>query len=328
MRPARLLQIGLSAFAAFLLIYLVDWREVGRIVAHADPWLLLLCIALYAGQRMLMAGKWALLLRVHRVRLPLVPASLLYSATSFLGMILPSTVGADALRITWLWRAGVDPHDATASVAVERLIGALVTFGAALLGLAWLQRSIVLPEAVAATIPAVVVVMGVIAAGLAFSWLTPNVRLFRIGQHHLVGRLLHRFAAAWERYGRRKDILAAFAGLTLVECGFSWFMGWMTARALGIEVGFVDLAGAYAVSLAITRLPITIEGIGVYEALMVFILGAVAGMAAPSAVALVLAGRILFILVQGLATILFFLREGRLSIQAHTPPLHASTSKP
>ncbi|WP_191059131.1 lysylphosphatidylglycerol synthase transmembrane domain-containing protein [Geminicoccus harenae] len=309
---SKIFQVGLSVVAILVLAWWLDWQAVVQVADRASPSLILLCLLLYAAQRFLMAGKWLLLLRVHGVRMGLLPATWLYSAATLAGSFLPATVGGDAMRVGWLWRSGVDANDATASIMVERIVGAFVTMAMAVVGMVWLGRLAPLSKEMHGMILAAGVVMAAIAAGLAWSWFGPARLRLALSEHRLVGRILARFRAAWQRQGRRPEVVAAFAGLTLVESIYSLGLGWLTAHALGIEVRFVDLAAAYAVALAITRLPITIDGIGVYEGIMALLLATVAGLPAAESVALILVGRILFLVVHGTGALLFAVHQGPL----------------
>jgi uncharacterized protein (TIRG00374 family) len=325
MNQSKIIQISLSVIAILALAWWLDWRAVIQVVDHASPVLILLCLVLYACQRFVMAGKWLLLLRVHGVRMGLLPATWLYSAATLAGSFLPSTVGSDALRVGWLWRHGVDPNDATASIVVERMVGALVTLAAAMFGMLWLGRLAPLSQEMHTMILLAGAGLVVIGGGLAWSWTGSKGMGFLkakgmgfLKESSFIGRIVARFRTAWLRQGRRPDIVAVFAGLTLVECVYSLFMGWLTAMALGIDVAFVDLAAAYAVSLAITRLPLTIDGIGVYEGIMALLLNVVAGLPAAESVALILVGRVLFLVVHGAGALMFAVHEGPLVAYAPT----------
>ena len=311
MSQNKIIQVGLSVAAILALGWWLDWGAVLQVVNRASPGLLVLCILLYASQRFLMAGKWLLLLRVHGVRMGLLPATWLYSAATLAGSFLPATVGSDAMRVGWLWRNGVDANDATASIVVERMVGAFVTLAAAMMGMLWLGRLTALSDEMHSMLLMATCALVLIGAGLAWSWSSWNGMGF-LTRIKVVGRLVARFQTAWQRQGRRPDVVLLFAALTLVECFYSLFMGWLTAQALGIDVSFVDLAAAYAVALAITRLPLTIDGIGVYEAIMALLLNVVAGLPAAESVALILVGRVLFLLVHGAGALMFAVHEGPL----------------
>ena len=248
----------------------------------------------------------------------LFPATWLYSAATLAGSFLPSTVGGDAMRVGWLWRNGVDANDAAASVVVERVVGAFVTLAAAMVGMFWLGQVAGISDQLHSFILLAIGLMAAIGAGLVWSWRGPKRLRLALSENHFLGRLLARFQTAWARQGRRADVVVVFSILTLVECLYSLFMGWLTAKALGLDVAFMNLAAAYAIALAITRLPLTIDGIGVYEGIMAVLLGAIAGLPASQSVALILVGRVMFLLVHGAGALMFAVREGPLV--SHVPP--------
>jgi hypothetical protein len=50
---------------------------------------------------------------------------------------MPATIGGDMLRIAWLWRRGLPSSKSIASIALERLIGAVVALSGAAAALAY-----------------------------------------------------------------------------------------------------------------------------------------------------------------------------------------------
>src|SRR4029453_10924205 len=86
--------------------------------------------------------------------------------------------------------------------------------------------------------------------------------------------------------------LAMFFGLTFGEQMLPIVNTWLVARGMGINVGALYFAATLPLALLIARLPISIDGIGVFEGVFV-VLMSLAGLSAAQAVAIAVASRIL-----------------------------------
>ena len=81
-----------------------------------------------------MAWKWAILLRVTGVRLPLGMVTRFYYQGSLTGIFLPSSIGGDLLRATWVAQASGVKHGVFASLVMEKLVGFVSAVVWAILG--------------------------------------------------------------------------------------------------------------------------------------------------------------------------------------------------
>lgn len=291
------LKIGLSiALLALLLIYTVDAREVGRMLAAFHPGWLIAAFALVTIDRVLMTYKWLLLLEARGQRLPLLPSVAIYCSSQVWGLALPATVGADAIRAVLVARRGVDGADAAASIVVERIVGFVLALALGVVSLFVLRFLGVLDERYAIVLYAGV---GMLAAAVAAVALSLNESLAgalvarlprRLRESRPMGHLL-RFAAAYRELGGERRTLAAFAGLTVIEQFLSLLLPWVLALGLGVPASLLLLVGVLPVSNLIARLPVSFDGIGIFEALFVGLL-VLGGLSAEGALAIALASRI------------------------------------
>ena len=272
-------------------------REIGRLMAGFAPMFVFLVLVLYQLDRALMTYKWTFLLRRRGMNLSLFRGMKIYCASMIWGMFLPSTVGADAIRALGTSRAGLDSQEVVASIVVERMIGFLSSL---LLGLvsivllsrfgrfdeqfriAWLGGGAVLFTATAAFV--------VSFSRRAFEILHDRI-LRRFRQNRIMERM-RQFHFTYLSYREDKGTLSAFFGMTFAEQFMPILHAWLIARGLGIETGFLFFAGAVPLSLLVSRLPVSVNGIGVFEGIFVLLMSA-SGMSAAEAVAICLAGRIL-----------------------------------
>jgi uncharacterized protein (TIRG00374 family) len=103
---------------------------------------------------------------------------------------------------------------------------------------------------------------------------------------------LDRFAAAYRSLGGARSTIAQFSALTVLEQLFSVILPWTLAKGLGVDVDLLLMLGVLPISTLISRLPISFDGLGVYEAVFVGLL-VLAGIDAAAALAMAISGRII-----------------------------------
>jgi uncharacterized protein (TIRG00374 family) len=292
------LRIALSiALVVLLFTYVVDAREVGRILQRFDAGYLLLAIAVVTIDRILMTFKWTLLLRAQGYRLPLLQGVTIYCTSMVWGLALPTTVGADAIRAVMVTKRGFNGTDVVTSIVIERMVGFVLALALGLVSLAILRSIGVLDARFdSALYLGVAMLLGVTALLIAAlnEKLVSNVvaRLPRFVRESKVMQYLDRFAAAYRALGGARSTIAKFSVLTVLEQVFSVLFPWTLALGLGLDVNLLLLLGVLPISTLISRLPISFDGLGVFEAVFVGLL-VLAGIGADAALAIAISGRII-----------------------------------
>ena len=116
---------------AGLLLFMVDIPSAWRAVRHCE-WSYLAWLALWITlDRVLMSCKWRLLVVCRGLSLGHWQALKAYYLASFAGCFLPSTVGADAMRIAAVRGENRPSEVMAASVVMERTLGFLASAAAA-----------------------------------------------------------------------------------------------------------------------------------------------------------------------------------------------------
>jgi uncharacterized protein (TIRG00374 family) len=103
---------------------------------------------------------------------------------------------------------------------------------------------------------------------------------------------LERFAAAYRSLGSARGTIAKFSALTVLEQVFAIVFPWTLARGLGVPVDLLLMLGVLPISTLISRLPISFDGLGVFEAVFVGLL-VLAGIDAAAALAIAISGRVI-----------------------------------
>jgi uncharacterized protein (TIRG00374 family) len=205
---------------------------------------------------------------------------------------------------------------------MERLLGFVGSLLAALVGLVILGKLVDLDAELGSVWWAAV---SLVAASIAAFWLSLSQRLFEV----VYGALPSRFAdtkivrrvrelhEAYIEYRGHGGALSIFFVLTLLEQLAPIVFVWLAARALGIELSMLVAAAVVPLATLITRVPISLAGIGVFEGAFMLLLP-LGGVAAADAVSMALLDRVLqviamapFWLAMALGTKSFKLPDGK-----------------
>lgn len=292
------LKLGLSiALLVVLFTYVVDGREVVRIVRDFHPGYLLLALFVVTIDRLLMAYKWTVLLRAQGYRLPLLQAVTIYCTSMIWGMALPTTVGADAIRAVMTTKRGLGGADVVTSIVIERMVGFVLALALGVICLLILRNIGVLDasfdKAFWLGIVMIVGVVGLLALSMNETATSAvMVRLPRALRESKVMDHLRRFAAAYRSLGSARGAIARFGGLTVIEQLVSVLFPWTLALGLGVPVDLLVLLGVLPLSTLLSRVPISFDGIGVFEVIFVGLM-TLAGVAPEASLAIALSGRVI-----------------------------------
>lgn len=292
------LRTALSIVLVVLLFtYVVDAREVVHILQRFDAPYLVLAIVVVTLDRMLMTFKWTLLLRAQGYRLPLFQGVTIYCTSMVWGLALPTTVGADAIRAVMVTKRGFNGTDVVTSIVIERMVGFVLALALGLVSLAILRSLGVLDarfdRALWLGVAMLVGVTALLVAALDEKLVSKIVaHLPAAVRDSKVMYYLERFAAAYRSLGSARGTIAKFSALTVLEQVFSIVFPWTLARGLGVPVDLLLMLGVLPISTLISRLPISFDGLGVFEAVFVGLL-VLAGIDAAAALAIAISGRVI-----------------------------------
>jgi uncharacterized membrane protein YbhN (UPF0104 family) len=231
---------------------------------------LLLAVLLTVADRVLMAVKWRVLLTARGVPMPLALAVRAYFASSLAGLFLPVTVGADAVRIFASRQYGA--ADVTASIVVERVIGAASVIVVALAGVALIAGALADAAFRAIVIAVAVTGLGVALAFPASLWLAGRWAASK-GSGENGRSVVQRIAAAYSAYRGHPGTLSAFFVLSLIESTIPGAIAAVAARGLSIDAPVWIFLAAMPIALMVARLPVSLGGFGVQELSFVYVTG-------------------------------------------------------
>lgn len=279
-RPSpQVVLIGRVVLSAILLWVLVtkigaNWSEaIPDPTAKTFAWLAGAFVLTVLGI-VLSAVRWSAVLDSLGISAPFRRLLNLYLAGQFMGNVLPSTIGGDALRVARLSKETRDGPNVFASVVLERLTGWLVLPVITLTGLSVNPG---LRELGTASALAGGVAVGTLAllVGVVFITLRRNARLDGPLQEVDGWRKFTRAV----RHGLHELASQPMATAKILGTGFGYQLimigaALMAARALNLPAGVGPTALlAFVPAVLIAQvLPISISGLGVREGLFVLFL--------------------------------------------------------
>jgi glycosyltransferase 2 family protein len=266
-----LLKLTISIILMAYIIGKIDIANLSKKLTRIDPIPLMIAFLIGHADRALMAYKWRLLIHAAGHNITYKNALINTYMGNFAGQFLPAGVGGDVVRVFLLRKIGMPTIKVTASIGVERVFGlfALVTtaFMALILG-----RAIDTPvpsqlEIVVAGFFFVVSTLTI----LSFTDLSDRLAdlLFRGREHRLIVKV-RELIDCYLRYGERKSVLVKFYFLSIFEVTLVVSIYSLVSRAIFIDISLLELLVGVPVILMVQRIPISIQGIGVQEGLLVY----------------------------------------------------------
>lgn len=258
----NILKIVVSIGLLLFIFSTIDFQLFLGVVRQANPWWLLVALAIMMIGVVIRAWRWKILLDAIGVVVSVSELTAIYFIGFLFNNLLPSGLGGDAIRMVELNRHTQHGSDAVTSVIVDRFLGLLALQAIALVALLFAWNAV--PAAVAYfTITIFVVMLGggyLLINRPLYLKLQKRIPLFnRVTQIKIINNLFESF----QRYP-----LPAIGQSFLVSVLFN-----ISLIAMNVCIGLAFDAEAtlaqYAIFVPITSLvlviPISFAGLGVRE---------------------------------------------------------------
>lgn len=266
----NILRVLGSVLALVLLILLLEEEGDGQLFSalrRVSVGYFLLAVAALFISRIFAAGRWYVLLRSAGVDIPFLRVLMLTFTGNFSSNFLPTTIGGDVVRLGGAMQMGYDRAICVASLVADRLVG-LVGMSIALpLGL--------VPVLSLDTGLQSLAVPSLLQKGMAF---------------------MRRTLDSFSIWMRKPLALSGSFFSTFANMVFIYLSIYLLLLGIDHQVSYWQVAGLYTLTYFVTLVPVSINGLGVQELSMTFLLVQVGGLTSSESATVALLTRLLFII--------------------------------
>ena len=312
-------RVAISLVILFFLFKNIDEKSFAQIIKNADKALLFLSfLVLFCGY-VLGLFRWKMLLHAVNIRLPLKRVVTSYSAGVFFSLFLPSTIGGDFMRSVDLSVYTKKPKEVIATVFLDRLSGFIglvilaifsMFFGRKFLG----DKSVVLSLAVIISI--LIISLLILFNKFLYSKINKLLKSPNAGDLREMITSLHEEIHVFrqKKAVAINNIILSIAIQIILPVSF-----YITALSLGIKISPVYFFIFLPIISAITLLPISIGGLGLRDATVIFFF-AKAGLAKNIAFAMSLLNFSFILICGALGGLIYVLTVRHRRMQHNTSP--------
>lgn len=264
-----------------LLVWRIDWRQVGAAFAQLDATYWLLALGVYLLTQGVSVLRWQMLAAMLGLGGRWRDYLSYYFTGMFFNLILPTSVGGDVVRAWYLGRqAGPIPETGRRTAAFLSVLADRINGFAVLIGLACVA-TVCCPTPLPGWISWTVAGMGAACVlGLAALPILPRLRTV-LPSHPRVTHLLDG-AALYQRDRRGMFVVTV---LSLVVQVANVILAWLIGEGMGLPVPPLYYGVLIPLVSILTLLPISLNGMGLREGGTVLLLAPL-GVGSASAVTL------------------------------------------
>ncbi len=266
-RTVFLVRLVGTSVALILLAYLLSqqgWEEIINAIRKIPVWVFIIAQLLIFISRINVAGRWHVLLRSAGAVISFKQSIRITFAGLFASNFLPTTIGGDVIRLAGGMQANIDAALSTASLIMDRLVG-MVGMGMVLL--------FTIPALLSESILERINISNSYPDGLELAAITIGGWWQKVWKKGL--DFIYRLKEALSIW------IAHPKGL-LVSLGYTWIhmlclFGsiWLLCWGMDEDVSFILVGGLYSIVYLITLLPLSINGYGIQEVAMMYMLSSV-----------------------------------------------------
>ncbi len=285
---STLVKLAITAALYVAVFYKTDIGEIWARLQTVRPGWVALGIVAYAGGQCLSAWRWWLLLRPVRLQAPYPRMVSFYFIGMFFNHFLPTIVGGDAVKAILLARETGAPARSTMSVFMERNVGlfALLTIATA--------AAFVAPPVEVRGFNLLQLTLIVFAGFVAANIVLASRPAYRLVDHLVamtpLARMRPRAASLYDalvpyRDARWRGIVVAATAQSFLFQAVVILVVFLNAEALDMHPPIASLAVFVPLISLAGMLPISVNGLGLREALYVLLFGRI-GIASDAAVSM------------------------------------------
>lgn len=262
------IRIGVGVGIIALLLRKIDIQKIFHIILNINLWFFLLAFIVYIFAIILCLNRWQMLLIGANVNLSLKRTAVSFLTGLFFNLFLPSAIGGDVIRTMHLSGHTKKPKEVAATVLVDRLSGSigmvLIAIIAILIGGNYIKDTSVF---ISVAVLSLVLGGGVLVVFNNFIYQKISKFLHRGGKIREMIKELHQEVYLFKH---RPQIIINNLILSLLIQFTAPLTFFILSKALNYHIDFIYFLVFVPVVLAISMLPVSIGGLGLREASLMF----------------------------------------------------------
>ncbi len=312
------LRIGISIILLTFLFRQVDTKSLFEMIRHSHKLYLLLSFLIMSGMYIFCIFRWHMLLKGAGIDLALKRVLISSAGGAFFSLFLPSTIGGDLMRSIDLAAHTKKTKEVVATVLLDRLSGyvALVIVAILAIGFGWrfIQDSSVIFAVVILAL-ALLAILAVFFNKFIYAKINKFFGSSSAGKIRETIKGLHQEIHVFRH---KKWLIVNNLLLSFIVQLIAPTCAYLIALAIGIKISFMYFLVFLPIIGAITMLPISIGGLGVRDAAMIYFF-AKAGVAKDAAFAMSLINFGMVIIYGALGGLIYVLTVRHRRLQHHQP---------
>jgi len=273
-RASRWLKPLVTLVLYGLIFYWTDVRAIAARLLDARLGDIAAAIVLYMAGQALSAYKWHVLLRPVGLAVPYLRTLAFYYTGMFFNLFLPTIVGGDAVKAVLLSRETGAPARSTMSVFMERNVGLFALLAIATTAAALAPR--VELAGIGLTALCALLFAGFVGVNIALGYPHAYTIVDRVIAGLGITRLRPRALSLYEalsRYRRAPGVIVYSTILSFIFQLVVVCVVFLNARALDLDFPLSALAVFVPLISLGGMIPVTVNGLGVREALYILFFG-------------------------------------------------------
>lgn len=255
-----------------------------------------------------MSYKWLLLLRVKNKNISIFTVIRVYYIGTLIGFFLPTTVGGDVVRVLKLQSEENKGSDVLSSVILERMLGfvasailaAITALCMILIYKLHIWHFLIIAGAV------LVLFILILVVSLNKRLINRIDKSKKSSRNFLLDKL-KKLYMSYSEYKDHKGLLLIFLALSILEQLIPVLANYLACLALNLKIPFIYFLLIIPLVQLISRIPVSFEGIGINEGLMVYFFGLFA-LSKTGAFSIGLLGHVA-IIIATLPALIFYFRD-------------------
>ena len=264
------MRVGISVVLLIFLFKHVDKKSLFEVIRNADSGVLLFAFFVFFFNYLFCLLRWQMLLKAFDINLALKRVIISFCGGIFFNLFLPSTIGGDLMRSLDLAAHTHKPKEVLATVLLDRLSGfvglVIVTLTALAFGWKLIQDKAVV---VAVAIISAILIAILLVLFNSFFYNQIN-RLFSSPRAGRIREAIKNLHHELHIFRQKKKVIILNLIYSLLIQAVLPVTFYITALSLGLNKNIIYYFVLIPVIGAITLLPISIGGLGLRDATMIY----------------------------------------------------------